>query len=143
MNRSLGIWVALAMCRLVAADTPLPSDQDRIQGTWVMVGREVDGQAEDAATLTSQARMIFDKNRILVKMGSMIAELGTFSLDPTKAPKHYNRTYGEGTPREGIYELEGDTLKICLAEIGKPRPTSLATKPGEGTSLLIYKRESP
>jgi uncharacterized protein (TIGR03067 family) len=143
MNRSRWMWVAFATCLLVAADAPPSTDQDRIQGHWVLIGREIDGQVDDPSTLTNQAIMVFDRNRVLARMGPMVAELGTFTLDPTQNPRHYNRLYGEGTPREGIYVLEGNTLKICLAEIGKPRPTSLATKPGDGTSLLIYKRESP
>jgi hypothetical protein len=32
-------------------------------------------------------------------------------------------------------------MTICLADVGKPRPTEFATKPGDGTSLLVYKRQ--
>jgi uncharacterized protein (TIGR03067 family) len=140
MNRPL--WVALATSLLVAADTP-KTDQDRIQGAWVMVARETNGQADDPASFKKQATLVFEGDKVIVKMGTRSADLGSFTLDPTKTPKFYNRTYPDGTPRYGIYELEGDTLKICIADLGKERPTTFATKPGDGTSLLIYKRESP
>src|SRR5262249_33947960 len=44
----------------------------------------------------------------------------------------------------GIYSLEGNTLKICCVSPysgGKERPTELATKPGSGHLLLVFKRQ--
>jgi uncharacterized protein (TIGR03067 family) len=140
MNRPL--WAALATSLLVAVDAP-KTDQDRIQGAWVLVARETNGQDDDPASFKKQATMIFEEDRVIVRMGAMSADLGSFTLDPTKTPKFYNRTYTDGTPRYGIYELEGDTLKICIADLGRGRPTTFATKPGDGTSLLVYKREGP
>jgi hypothetical protein len=41
----------------------------------------------------------------------------------------------------GIYELEGDKLRICFAKPGaKERPTRIETKPDSGQSLTVYKR---
>ena len=41
----------------------------------------------------------------------------------------------------GIYELDGDTYKFCLAPAGKPRPTEFTSKEGSGHSLGVSKRE--
>jgi uncharacterized protein (TIGR03067 family) len=40
----------------------------------------------------------------------------------------------------GIYELDGDTLRVCLPEpgTGKERPTEFSGK--QGRSLTIYER---
>ena len=43
----------------------------------------------------------------------------------------------------GIYELDGDTYKFCLAPAGKPRPTEFTSKEGSGHSLGVSKREKP
>jgi uncharacterized protein (TIGR03067 family) len=42
-----------------------------------------------------------------------------------------------------IYELKGDTLRVCWGPLGKPRPTEFASKPGSGHSLVVLKREKP
>jgi len=36
--------------------------------------------------------------------------------------------------------LEGDTLKSCVAPIGKDRPTEFASKPGTGHTLRLFKK---
>ena len=46
---------------------------------------------------------------------------GTFKLDPTKKPRTIDLTLDDKTS-QGIYELNGDSLKIVLAEPGQPRP---------------------
>jgi hypothetical protein len=40
-----------------------------------------------------------------------------------------------------VYELKGDTLRVCWAPLEKPRPTEFASKPGSGYSLVELKRE--
>jgi len=42
-----------------------------------------------------------------------------------------------------IYELEGDTYKVCMALEGHPRPTEFVTRPGNGHVFEILKREKP
>ena len=43
----------------------------------------------------------------------------------------------------GIYELDGDTYRYCLAPAGKPRPTEFASKEGSGHSLGASQRQKP
>lgn len=141
------LWVALAACLLTAADGP-KTDRDRIQGGWALVERETNGQADPPDAIKKrEATMFFEADRVRVQMGTMSADLGTFALDPEKTPKHFNRVYPDGSPRLGIYELTDDRLRICVAGLGKERPDAFATKAGEGTALLTYKRagasESP
>ena len=43
-----------------------------------------------------------------------------------------------------IYQLSGDTLRICWAPLEKrERPTEFASKAGTGHSLLVLRRENP
>ena len=41
----------------------------------------------------------------------------------------------------GIYELKGDTLKVCFAKPGQNRPTEFTTKQGTGFLYCLYKRQ--
>lgn len=125
-----------------ASSAPVPDDQARIQGTWVVVSAERDGAPVPPESLKArEVKMIFEANRIVAKMGEMSVTLGTFTLDSSKSPKTYDRTYPDGTPRRGIYKLDGDKLTICVSGLGKDRPSAFSTKSGDGTSLVVYRRE--
>jgi uncharacterized protein (TIGR03067 family) len=125
---------------LVATDVPA-GDMQRIQGTWALVSSESDGVSRPPDSIKGgKVLMIFEGDQLIAKLEGRSTVLGTFALDPTKMPKAYDRTYPDGSPRRGIYELEGETLKICIATVGKERPTAFATKPGDGVSLLVYQK---
>jgi hypothetical protein len=47
------------------------------------------------------------------------------------------------TTLEGIYQLDGDTWKICLKVSGKERPTKFETKAGSELVLATLKRQTP
>jgi len=120
------------------------ADRETIQGTWLLVSSETEGQPVPAESLkTRPVRMVFEGDRVAAKMGEMSASLGTFTLDETHDPRWYDRTYPDGSPRRGIYRLEADRLTICIAALGKDRPAAFSTKPGDGQSLLVYQREKP
>jgi uncharacterized protein (TIGR03067 family) len=42
---------------------------------------------------------------------------------------------------KGIYELEGDTLKLCTRDPGQDRPKEFTAKEGSGNTLTVYKRK--
>jgi uncharacterized protein (TIGR03067 family) len=71
----------------------------------------------------------------------------TFRLHPTTSPKGIDMRQlpEEGRPEaKGIYQLEGDRLKLCVARVprgsdpGAKRPTAFDSKQG---LLLTFKRE--
>ena len=51
------------------------------------------------------------------------------TLDPSKTPKTIDETGLDGVPKQGIYSLDGDSLRICIASNGKPRPTAFKSLP--------------
>jgi hypothetical protein len=55
------------------------------------------------------------------------------------AAGHAVPVFHRGKLRE-VYELEGDTLRVCYPLRGGPRPTALKTGPGSGLSLVVYRR---
>ena len=51
--------------------------------------------------------------------------------------------YEDGRPTlytKAIYELKGIHLVYCVSAPGLPRPTSFATKQGDGSTLVVLKR---
>jgi uncharacterized protein (TIGR03067 family) len=56
-------------------------------------------------------------------------KLGEFSvkLDPSKSPATIDFIQDGKTTYSGIYELKGDTLRLCILE-GKERPTDITGK---------------
>lgn len=120
------------------------SETKKIQGTWVLASTESDGKAVASESLKGrEVRLVFEDDRVIARMGEKSVSLGTFKLDPSRTPRWYDRIYSDGSLRYGIYRLEGDSLTICLAGIGKDRPPAFGTKQGDGLSLLVYKREKP
>jgi uncharacterized protein (TIGR03067 family) len=71
---------------------------------------------------------------------------GTSSINPAGKPRTIDqvvtrRVGGKGYTRRGIYEfVNSDTLRVCFAEPGKPRPAGFSTKPDDGCSLLVFAR---
>jgi len=46
----------------------------------------------------------------------------------------------KGNTNPGIYELDADTWKICIATRGAVRPSSFASSPGSGFALETLMR---
>jgi uncharacterized protein (TIGR03067 family) len=140
---------ALVLCLtalLPAPDTAVDEakkELERIQGTWVATRIEINGRP----TNLGGSKLICTGDQYVQMAGDQeVVERGTHKLDPTKKPKHMDITItgGEqkGLTQLGIYELEGDTLKMCVSEAGsKERPKDFSTKPGTGQIFVTFKRE--
>jgi uncharacterized protein (TIGR03067 family) len=138
------LLIALAVVGSVAADDAVKKDFEKLQGVWVVTAAEQDGKALDR--LQGGKLTVKDQN-FHVKTASGTEMKGDLTLDPAKKPKHIDWFHQEGLLREktwqGIYELEGDDLKICYAEAdsGKDRPDEFKTEADSKRLLVILKRE--
>jgi uncharacterized protein (TIGR03067 family) len=71
---------------------------------------------------------------------------GTIKLDTDKKPKQIDVTPADGPEKdkvlEGIYTLDKDELKICIAhQAGKERPKEFESKDGSQHLLITLKRD--
>jgi uncharacterized protein (TIGR03067 family) len=136
------MFVAVGLWPLVGMAKEPKDDQANIQGTWRIQSLE-QGDTKAPEALIKNIKYVFTKDKLAVKFEDGKDEEGTFKLEPTNKPKWITVVRGDKTDL-GIYVLEGDTLKVCVAEKGgRDRPTEFAVKPNSKQSLLVLKREKP
>jgi uncharacterized protein (TIGR03067 family) len=128
---------------LLLAAAPADNERDKLQGTWQVAGMEQGGKKVPAGEL-AQMKVVIRGNELTGLEGGQVRERFTFTLDATKTPKTIDTTAVEGPAKgetaRGIYELTGDTLRICVSEKGKERPSEFATRAGKDFVLLVLKR---
>jgi uncharacterized protein (TIGR03067 family) len=144
MRFPLAIGV-LAACGLVLA-APVPKDKDKptkdedaIQGVWQL--DKFEGMEAPPPEIIGKLHFVFKDGKLDVTMSGMPRDKqGTYKLDPAAKPKTIDLIAGDERPAPGIYELDGDTLKICLAEgPNAARPTEF--KPdGKRVAVVTFKR---
>jgi uncharacterized protein (TIGR03067 family) len=130
---------------LTAADAgeDVKKELAKFEGTWRIVSLETEqGKIPEDALKEFRLKIEGDKFTAVENSGEVH---GTFKVDPTKKPKTIDITMKEGPMKDktmlGIYELDGDTYKLCGDMQGKNRPTEFTVKPGSGYVLEVLKRE--
>ena len=95
--------------------------------------------------MLAAARIVIAGNRF-TSTGMGAEYKGTVKLDPRKTPRHINMKFDAGPEKGntnlGIYEFDGDRLRICLATRGDVRPSHFASAPGSGIAIETLARES-
>jgi uncharacterized protein (TIGR03067 family) len=124
-----------------AKDDSTRKDRDLLQGTWLAVGAEFGSKKlDDAQVPVHEFRYIFEGDMMWATSRGKDKDQGVhFTLDPGKTPKEIDFS-ADTESGKGIYALEGDTLKLCLAPPGVPRPDGFS-KQKEGCASFVLKRE--
>lgn len=146
-------FVVLATTALLVADGPTKDDRSKadlakLQGTWLTVSLVSDGKTlvdDKTPPKPPATKLAYEGDKWLIKVGDKTVATGAFTIDSAKKPKEIDILDQTGVKNEktklGIFELDGDTYKYCLAPAGKPRPTEFTSKAGSGHSLGVMKRE--
>ncbi len=145
--RVLLVGCVLAFAGFTAAranDDEAKKELKALQGTWKVVAAEHDG---DPLERIVGGTLVIKENNFTIKTAGGTEMKGDLVLDPAKKPKHINLAHQEGLLKDktwqGIYELKGDTLKLCYAEADseKERPTEFKTLKKSQLLLVELKRE--
>lgn len=139
-NFCVGLAVAVSLAACAPSNQ---ADLNALQGNWKPVSAELAGQPM-AETVLKTISLKLDSGRYEVLVGSS-PDRGTYSLDATTKPKGMT-VMGTDGPNKGksfpcIYELQGDTLRICYDLSGTKRPTEFQSLAGTKLYLVTYARQ--
>jgi uncharacterized protein (TIGR03067 family) len=146
----LAIAGLLASVRSQAADCEakeetVKKDLLAFKGTWRLISREVDGKKSSEEWIKDVTGTNDGSGKFCVRRGDKVIAEATTELDPTKKPKTIDVRFTEGKHKGktvlGIYEIDGDTFRVCVARPGAERPAKFSAKAGSGCTLVVYKRE--
>lgn len=137
---------------LVAADGKKETKPaaGRLEGTWKLASAEFDGaEAGMIVDLFDSARLVISGDKMAVQSADKKDRItASYTTDPKTKPASIDfkniesEEAGSGTV-EGIYVVDGDTLKLCVYHNGdeKQRPAEFKTKEGSHLYLLVFKRD--
>jgi uncharacterized protein (TIGR03067 family) len=113
-----------------------------IRGTWNPLSAELAGQPFPQQVLNTIQLILTEDRYTAVVAGAK--DVGNLTLHSNQQPKALDILGTEG-PNKGrtilaIFELAGDSLKICYDLEGKTRPAEFKTNPGTKQFLVHYKR---
>jgi uncharacterized protein (TIGR03067 family) len=137
---------------LVADELKSAEDKDAVkkemakfQGNWKAVSILRNGEEGLPEEDLKKLLLTVEGDKRILKVDDNVVSRGTYKLDPTKKPKAIDITVAEGPLQGktvvGIYEIDGDTQKICLALEGTERPKEFSSKADSGHLLQVFKRE--
>jgi uncharacterized protein (TIGR03067 family) len=125
------------------AEHKTSGDQQALQGEWIPIKAELAGKPmPDAIVKTISLKLIKNEYEVLV---AGKPDKGTWTIDPATKPKSM-KIIGVKGPSKGktfpaIYELAGDTLRVCYDLSGAKSPTEFKTKADTKLYLVTYKRK--
>lgn len=133
--------LALAGCVTTTATNPR-AEARALEGNWKPVQGELAGRPMTEEVLKTISLKL-DEGKYEVWVGKH-PDRGTYTIDSKSLPKSITVTGTEG-PNHGrtfpaIYEIHGDTLRICYDLSGMQRPGKFATLAGTRLFLVTYQR---
>lgn len=125
-------------------DAPPTGETTVLEGEWDMVSGIFSGAALDTQMVT-WCRRVTRGDVTTVLAGPQVILKATFTIGPPNRLREIDYLNLAGPNKSkaqaGIFELTHDTLQICMAAPGKPRPAQFASGRGDGRSFTIWRKK--
>ena len=152
---AVGVLVVAFAAAAVADDDgakkAAADEMKKFAGTWAPVAVEVNGMKLDEEMIKELRYVFKEDGTWKLTAGDNTVADGTFTVDPTKKPKTIDykivnsfQEEDKGKTSLGIYELDGDKLKVCRCMPAKAKRPDAFAAPADSMNLISeFKREKP
>lgn len=132
------VAVLLIPAARLAAEEAGDKALKEIEGDWKVEKMTAGGQELPADAVAKTTFTIKDG---AISSSDNPADKAKLTVDPSKKPAHVDLTDKSNKMVPGIYEVSGDTLKLCFADnAGATRPTEFASPKDSKVVLMVLKK---
>lgn len=139
--------ISLLVLAVIASvcNAATPSDPDLV-GVWKLTKATYRGKDKSPPSSTVITHTFVEGQAVLVKVNGELERHRRYKVDVTTKPKRIEIESMDGpqagTTRHGIYEVTGNTLKICTVTAGSPVPERFESSddPKTKAALDIFER---
>jgi len=143
--KSIILCLLVSSLSVISSFAAEPPAKSAIEGTWLPIKAELGGQPMDEAVLKTIS-MNLENGKYHVSVAGNPDD-GTFELQPSTNPKamviHGTEGPNKGRAIPAIYDLSGDTLRICydLSPTNAHTPKEFKSSTGTRLYLVTYERK--
>jgi uncharacterized protein (TIGR03067 family) len=128
-----------------AKDRSVAQELQAFKGAWRLSAKEEDGKKFSEEEIKDIIGTGDGLGKFSVRRGDKVIGEATVKLGPTKRPRTIDVSFIKGKHKGqtllGIYEIESDAFRVCLARPGDGRPAAFSARAGSGRVLVVYQRE--
>jgi uncharacterized protein (TIGR03067 family) len=119
-------------------------DLQRMEGTWTGTFIEAGGKPLPDNEKAIKIKLVVKADKYTVYISEMKYTEGHIKLDAAKQPRAIDAIPADGpfkgAAQPGIYQFEGDEMRVLFSKPGAERPAEFKTKEGTEQMLALYKR---